>query len=44
MFSEHFARQTDELKGALDKRLAARGTATLPGKEKDLRIYKEFYE
>ena len=44
MFSEYFAHQTEELKGALDKRLSARGTATLPGKEKDLRIYKEFYE
>ncbi|MCB1166892.1 MAG: hypothetical protein KDK33_12100 [Leptospiraceae bacterium] len=44
MFSEYFARQSVELEQSLAKRLSARGTATLPGKEKDLRIYKEFYE
>lgn len=43
MFSDYFAKKSRELQYTLKQKLEARG-AHLPGKEKDVRIYKELYD
>lgn len=43
MFSEYFAKKSKELQYTLKQKIDARG-AHIPGKEKDVRIYKELYD
>jgi len=43
MFTEYFKKKSEELKGSLQKNLEKKGIQ-LPGKEKDLSVYRDFYD